>query len=276
MFRITRTLIGSGLFSLVMVFSISAAFAATLQTEDFDSAASAAANGWALHNGVGSWGWQGTNYAGGTAGEARADSYTAGTQRWYADLDLGGTLTFGEDWQASGRMDFNADSASDGGMFFGFFNRNTSLLNNNQVVAGLLLVNGQLTLRFERRPNTSYVETDDFGLWVNDDHWFTIAYDADGGGVGIGRLTASLTRVADQSTITKSLDISASLIAGAELNSFGFYAMDFAPGRPTPFDWAADDLTYGPAQVVPIPAAAWLLISALGTLAWFGRMARHA
>ena len=57
-------------------------------TESFDSEASAAANGWTLFNGVGNWGWQSSNFAGGDPGEARADSYIAGVQRWYADLDL--------------------------------------------------------------------------------------------------------------------------------------------------------------------------------------------
>lgn len=239
----------------IAAFSALPALGAVLQTEQFDTAAAAAANGWTLQNGVGNWGWQSGNSAGGNAGEARADSYSAGTQRWFADLNLEGNLNFSVDWQASGRLDFIANSASDGGMFFGFFNRNTSLQSNNQTVAGFLLVNQQLTLRFEHRPATTYLETSDFGLWVGDDHLFTLSFDADGGGTGVGRLTASLTRSADQSTTTRSLDIPASLSTGSVLNSFGFYAMDFAPGRPTPFDWVVDDLTYGPvAPIAPVAA----------------------
>ena len=230
----------------VLLLSSAPAMGATAQTELFDSAATAAANGWVLKNGEVGWGWQNSNFAGGLPGEARVTSFTAGIQRWYADTDLGGTLTFTEDWYASGRMDFNENSASDGGMFFGFFNRDTSLASGTQTIAGFLLVNGQLRLRFERRPNTADVETTDLGLWVNTDHTFRLAYDADGGGPGIGRLTATVTSLVGSSTTTRSLDINHALVAGATLNSFGFYAMDFAPGRYTPVGWAVDGLKYGP------------------------------
>jgi hypothetical protein len=97
-----------------------------VESESFDSQESAAANGGTLFNGVGAWGWSNSNLAGGSAGEARADAYTAGTQRWYADLSLKQNLNFTQDWGASGKTDFLADSASDGGMFFGFFDRNGS------------------------------------------------------------------------------------------------------------------------------------------------------
>jgi hypothetical protein len=90
-------------------------------------------------------GWENSNYAGGAAGEAVVTSFTAGIQRWYADIDLGGTLDFSQDWQATGLMDFFANSASDGGMFFGFFNRDTSLQANTETMAGFLLVNDQLS-----------------------------------------------------------------------------------------------------------------------------------
>ena len=238
---------------------------AGIQTETFDSSATAAANGWTLYNGANDWGWQNSSYAGGSAGEARAATYTAGTQRWYADLDLGGALSFSEDWQASGRMDFNQDSASDGGMFFGFFNRDTTLTGGTQTVAGFLLVNGELTLRFERRPDPMYLETNDFGLWVNDDRAFNLFWDADGGGTGVGRLTASLTRLSDNSTIEQHLDVSQSLLSGGIVNSFGFYAMDFASGRYTPFGWAVDNLSYGPASV-PEPGTGWLLLTGVACL----------
>ena len=237
--------------AVVLVLASAPLLGATVQTEDFDSAATAAANGWVLYNGVSGWGWQNTNYAGGEPAEARATTYTAGIQRWYADLDLGGTLTFSEDWQASGRMDFSENSASDGGMFFGFFNRDTSLAANTQTVAGFLLVNGQLTLRFERRPNTGYIETADFGLWVSEDHTFTLSYDADGAGPGVGRLTATVTSLVDSSTTTRSLDINHALVVGATLNSFGFYAMDWGGGRYTPVGWSVDNLSYGPTGSAP-------------------------
>jgi len=226
------------------------ALAATPQTESFDSAAAASANGWTLYNGEVGWGWQNTNFAGGEPGEARAETFYAGIQRWYADLDLGGTLTFSEDWQASGRMDFTANSASDGGMLFGFFNRDTSFSAETQTIAGFLLVNNQLRLRFERRPNTA-IETLDFGLWVNADHTFEIKYDADGGGPGVGRLTATVKSTSDPTAVTRSLDIDHDWVVGATLNSFGFYAMDWGGGRYTPFAWAVDDLSYGPAGSAP-------------------------
>jgi len=54
-------------------------------------------------------------------------------------------------------------------------------------------------------------------------------------------------------TTTRSLDINHALVVGATLNSFGFYAMDFAPGRYTPFGWAVDDLTYGPKPPEGVP-----------------------
>lgn len=221
-------------------------FGATSQTEFFDSAAQAATNGWTLYSGPSGWGWQNTGYAGGDPGEAVVTSYTAGIQRWYADTDLGGDLSFLEDWQASGRMDFFESSASDGGMFFGFFNRETSLGANTQTMAGFLLVNNILTLRFERRPNVEYVDSADFGLWVNGDRAFTLAYDADGGGVGVGRLTATLTSLADNTSITRSFDIAHSVVSGATLNSFGFYTTDYFDGRYTPVGWAVDNLSYGP------------------------------
>jgi hypothetical protein len=227
------------------------ALAATPQTESFESAAAAAANGWTLYNGEASWGWQNTNFAGGEPGEARAETFYAGIQRWYADLDLGGTLTFNEDWEASGRMDFNQDSRSDGGMFFGFFNHDTSQTANTQTMAGFLLVNNQLTLRFERRPNVAYVDSSDFGLWINSDQTFTLSYDADGGGESIGRLTATLTSLSDDTTLTRSIDIPHSVVSGASLNSFGYYTSDYFAGRYTPVGWSVDDLSYGPAAGEP-------------------------
>jgi hypothetical protein len=49
--------------------------------------------------------------------------------------------------------------------------------------------------------------------------------------------------------VTQHVDIPLSAIVGAELNSFGFYALDVFSGRATNFDWVADDLNYGKPQL---------------------------
>jgi endo-alpha-N-acetylgalactosaminidase len=61
--------------------------------------------------------------------------------------------------------------------------------------------------------------------------------------------------LAGSTTITKTIDIDSTLVAGATLNSFGFYAMDFAPGRPAPVGWAVDSLAYGPNDTTAPTAA---------------------
>lgn len=214
--------------------------------ETFHSDVAASVNGWTLINGVGAWGWNKGKGAGGSSGEARATSYTAGTKRYYADLDLPRPLTFTEDWYASGKMDFLANSASDGGMVFGFFDANTSFAEQTLTTAGFILVNGGLRIRVERRPGLEYIESSDMGLWINADRIFKLVYDADGGGNGIGRLTGTLIRVSDGTKVVRSIDIPQNLTNGAQLNGFGFFAEDVFQGRSTPFSWAVDDLSYGP------------------------------
>jgi hypothetical protein len=62
--------------TIIGLFGVGLANALPMQSENFDSPESAAANGWTLQNGAPNWGWQNTNHAGGGAsGEARADTY---------------------------------------------------------------------------------------------------------------------------------------------------------------------------------------------------------
>lgn len=249
----------------VVFLIVSGANAAVFQSEGFDSAASAAANGWTLVNGSANWGWQGSNFAGGAAGEGHADTFVAGSKRYYADTDLDGALTLYEDWSASGKMDFIAPSRSDGYAFFGFFDKDADFSNNS--LAGFLLVNGILTLRFEKRPGTTFIDSADFGLWENDDRTFSITYDADGAGAAGGLLTASLTRVADSSTVTRSIVVSSSLFpVGAGFDSFGFFAQEYGGfnGRYTPFDWVVDDLTYSAKDPHLVSEPASLVLLGLG------------
>jgi len=142
-------------------------------------------------------------------------------------------------------MDFLSNSTSDGGMVFGFFDFNTSFADQTQTFAEFILVNGGLRIRIERRPDVEYIESTDMSLWTNEDRTFTLEYDADGGGTGVGRLTGTLIKVSDGTRVVRFIDVPQYMTDGPQLSGFGFYVTDVFFGRETPFDWVVDDLSYG-------------------------------
>jgi hypothetical protein len=120
---VTTGLVTTAMMSAILGGFVSSAFA--IKTENFNSAASAAANGWvAVGNGVDGQavGWINSNEAGGAAGEAQFD-VSRGGETSYADNNLGMIINGNGGFQMSGKLDVKGFVSGDTGFppVLGFF-----------------------------------------------------------------------------------------------------------------------------------------------------------
>ena len=84
----------------------------TVKTETFDTAESAAENGWVelfSREGDGDFGFSPTSFAGGESGEAGGVAARDGVRRMYVDVFEGGTLTLNDWIRASGKVAMRGD-----------------------------------------------------------------------------------------------------------------------------------------------------------------------
>lgn len=95
-------------------------------TETFDSAASAAANGWASLGGTvdgNNFGWSDTSDVAGTAGEAGGVFARTQNIHYYADTDIGGSFKRSDTFSFKG-SGYLTNVNFDGNFFVGFFDQN--------------------------------------------------------------------------------------------------------------------------------------------------------
>jgi hypothetical protein len=108
MFKDRATMVGA----IILIGLMSSQPARAVKTEAFDTAASAAANGWSIVGsgaGGGTAGWVGTSAAGGAAaGEAQFDP-NRGPEISYLDTNLGMTINGSAPWSFAGKLAWLGD-----------------------------------------------------------------------------------------------------------------------------------------------------------------------
>jgi hypothetical protein len=254
-------------------------------TETFDTAASAAANGWSANNNTisgNNFGFSATNNTGGTpAGEAGGVFARSGVVGYYADTNLGGSFGRGNAFSASGEFDMTAIStapAFDGSFGMGYFDSagNTVLpLNDGNLdQAGVIFgeqsgtsLRAWATIKFA--DGTTVQDPTPLILsGLNTDRTFTLDFDPMGGANNAGQLEITFSGAGGGTTSVDLLAAHADL--EFDLNAFGMFAIDHTTANAgmtvTAF---LDNLTYSSfalQQAVPEPAslAAWCAMACAG------------
>lgn len=247
--------------SMVLGGFASSAFA--VKSENFNSAASAAANGWvAVGNGVDGQavGWIDSNEAGGVAGEAQYD-VSRGGETSYADNNLGMVINGNGAFQMSGKLDLKGFVSGDTGFppVLGFFSSPRDYVGIFfRAEAGI-----NWGLRFETQ-FSGIIEGQGGGpthhLNVGTPYDFTLSYDPNEGAFGtiranvIGAGPEIVYALAEGHRDT--LNLRAFNKAGFFKRGNGF--------EPESLQLRADNLTYTGVSVVPEPSTL-MLAMLLGT-----------
>ena len=248
----------TALLVLVVFVCVSQVNAAITRTENFD-----VDPGWTV---VGSgengnnFGYQSSKNAGGSAGEGGGRFTRSAFVKYYADTNLGGTLTLDQPFSASGRFDYTVQSTAD----FGF----TNMLGHFST-SGFGRVGIGVNYDGKKFYWTPIIVFDDFKhvststafTKIIPDVNRTWSYDWDpDGGAGFGSLTTILDGV------THTIDLTTEQRAkGATMDAFGFAGLAGSFGsNPSQYaDIYFDDVTY---SVIP-EASSLIIWSVLGTLA---------
>ena len=236
-----------------------------LETQTFDSEASASAAGWTefgsrINNF--DFGYSSTNHAEGTAsGEGGGRIARSEPLGYYADLTLGDVNDLSIDLHATGRLKFQ-DSNYDGEFFFGFFDKDQAEANNTDYLG--------IHVREPRnglwRVLSSIDGNDGVQLNITDDTAlnFEIDWDADGGAaVGDGRLMLTLTTLDGLQTLESTVEG----FDGMTVNAFGLLNLPQGGNLDQVGDFFFDDLSYT-GEGIPEPSS--LLLAALGLLGLLG------
>jgi hypothetical protein len=222
------------------------------KTETFDSAASAAANGWtATGSGVDAQiaGWIDTNDAGGAApGEAQYD-VARGAELGYFDANIGMTVGAGTAFSATGKLNYfgRAAGADTGfppnlgffgtaGEFIGIFFRSDGDIGGG-VAWGLRWATDETgnDLRFNAGGDFSRI------LTLGQPYEFSLAYDPAEG--SFGSITASVTGAGDEIKYFIS-EGRADNMTSTTLDKFGFIKTGNGPDPNDAMQLRMDDVTY--------------------------------
>jgi hypothetical protein len=251
-----------------------------IRTETFDTAP-----GWVgLRNAdltIGNdFGFRGSNYTGGSSPAGEAGGTIARTLEvsFYADTDLGGSLTLADHIQASGELDFTSVGAFNNGIRIG--HRNTSAASTDATIDNFL------GLEFAENHGAGYriravAVLDDggtiggaeiLGLIQNGDYSWITTYTPD---FGMGLLVVEVFS-SGVSLGTSTVGLSASQrLVGAYFDAFGIGSGGLTPPENNPqntVDIFIDNVSYSTAIAVDEPlSAGWI---SLGALALFLRRQR--
>ena len=229
----------------------------TTERQNFDDAAAATAAGWTgLRNtpgdGLGvNLGFRATNHAGGTLGEAGGvmPARTPGFA-YFADTDLGGSLTESDRITAGGRFTIDPlEPGFDGGFELAFFNADD--LTRVAEGGGIGGVAEALAIRWIEQDANSVrwiIRAGDLAsysgttLQVGVDYLFDLLYEPSGGLSGPGSLTVQF-RNADTGAVAASAFLGDLELSGFDLNAFGLLSLDFGVINPAANVYI-DDLVY--------------------------------
>lgn len=258
----------------VLLFGTAARAQVVTRFEDF-----ATNPGWTLFNngsGGSSFGYQASNHAGGSPGEAGGHFTRANSFRYYADTNLNGPLNLNHPLSASGRFDFTSVNTPDfnNGLFIGHFQ---SAVENYTI--GLFFSNGggntaKLAWGINVRGDSFNILSSQSSLDPNIDRTWSYAWDPTGGANGVGRLTATLSGPGG-GTKTVDMPAGASIRADAHFEAFGINATNVgATSSPAQnADLYFDDLSY---SVLAVPEPSSLALLTLGVAgAWRFRRIRN-
>ena len=237
---------------------------AVIESQTFDTAADTTAAGWTSFIPAGVTGvdldFRNTNNAGGDPGEA-GGWIPARTPdiAYYADVTLAGNPTQADVITASGLLVVPSISTGfDGGFEFGFFDATNPV---PVAIGGGGGVHDFLGFRFPESDATHLrwwprmVGATGAGttrLEAGVQYRFDLAYDPNGAGPGIGRLTADLRR-ADTNESLGAMSVSyPSIGTPLNLNAFGLLTLDFNATTPSA-EIYLDNLQYGN-QAAPVLA----------------------
>jgi hypothetical protein len=242
---------------LWLLFVAAAGQAAAALTETFDSAASAAANGWvATGNGVDGQvvGWINTNEAGGIAGEAQYDVKRGG-ETSYLDTTLDATLNGNVGFSASGNLNVVGligtpdlgnppvlgfqSSPTD---FLGIFFRGDADDLGPDLAWGLRFVTSSDGIRMQGGGDASRK------IGTNVARTFALAYDPNAG--TYGTVTASITGAGAPISIALN-ESQRDFLNAVSYNGFGLSHPATGPNIHT-IQLRLDNLTYG---VIPEPSS---------------------
>jgi hypothetical protein len=263
-----RVLFAAGIPTLFLASIASAA----IVTETFDSAASATANGWVATGDATNGqvaGWSGTNDAGGSLGEGRAQL----TKGWpsrdgYRDMTLGGAFTVNDALSFTGKLDYFMSNGDAEQVVLGY-----SSTTRDSVAAVGFVKNATSGLYhwgvFLTSPNGAATQLDVFSgfdvsrvVAANTDRTVSFAYDP-AANSGLGSVTASVSGAGAPITVNLA-SFQRSDLSDATYDAFGMnrVPLGLVASASNQADFRFDDMTY---TVVPEPATAALTL--LGGLA---------
>jgi PEP-CTERM motif len=227
------------------------------------------------------YGWSSaTNFAGGATGEA-GGSFQArvggGGIKGYWDSTLGGTLPQSQPLMATGIFTVDSVAGFDGGFDFGFLNVTSPTavalsgahtggytpmvgfrFNDNLPGATTYRLNAHMA--FGTTVNTQRVQGNLLQLDVGTDYKFTLTYDPNGGGAGLGVTTVAINKLSDNSLVGTSFTPAISSTGTPiSLDAFGFSGLTF-PTNSTTANIFVDDLEY---TAAPEPGTLALLVIGL-------------
>ncbi len=260
-----------GFLSACFVSGVAGFANAATVTETFDTAASAAANGWVV---VGSGvdnnvaGWINTNDAGGVAGEAQADFRRSTGDVYYADTNLGLSVSGNAGFTFSGKMDILSIigtpdfgnharmtyfSASDLGDRLGIVFTDDGF---GVLRWGIVLdVDGNFTWA------SGFVGTTINNAGTNVDRTFSFTYDPT---IGNGQITASVSG-AGGPVIRNLTAGERTQLNGLSLDAFGFFKPTASGTQDIGANFRFDDVTYTHVAV-PEPSSIVMAFAAIGSV----------
>jgi hypothetical protein len=249
-----RAVLVAAAFSLLLVGVVGRLWGA-IQVENFD-----VDPGWSGNSNTGygnnNFGYSNTSFAGGAPGEAggavstRTDKIT-----WYADTDLGGSLSLQESLMASGRFTVQSIAPGvTGALDIGFFASTSATKSAHggieEALVFSILEHSLSTYRVRvRLGNKTTGSSNTYVLNAGTDYLFNLLYGPNAGGIGLGRLDVEFRRAADNAHLVTLSEVNASTL-NYNLNSFGITTNDFDRIEP-PVNVFIDDLTYTTATVIP-------------------------
>jgi hypothetical protein len=262
--------------ALLLLLAIPSAARAGTMTQNFNTEASAIADGWIEVDTTAddnNYGFSNTTNAGGPAGEA--GGIFSRRNAYYADTTLAdssnpsGILDLNRPLRASGKYNILDGGTVDLEMFIGYFhtadamNNETATASKNQLgikVGDVNAGNSRFLPKIGLADGTAVIAADWGSFPVNEVRTFLIEYDPTGGVNSQGRLTVSATGTGGGSAF---VDLTAAHRAiGATFNAYGINQRRGSGAVTDTWEYYIDSLAYA----VPEPgsAAALLAMVSLG------------
>jgi len=205
--------------------------ATSTETQTFDTAASAAADGWTeigctrdLTNCGTDFGFSASSNAGGSAGEGGGRFSRWGSQAFYVDSDLGGNVTLDDHLTATGKVYFDQVQLT-AGVNFGWYDVDPNDLDrasSTLPALGMFFAEGGRTGARVRTPPSGGIGPINGQLSLPNDIplEFSFVYDPDDG--VYGSMTYTLTNPAVPSSSTISFQMTDAIRnSGVQFNAFG-------------------------------------------------------